>query len=512
MPSRWKIVATGTLVLVIGCGTDPDGLTAAASGDLLQSTAGPDASCHTFTLHGTGTLFDITSTGIVSQAIDLSAAAFATFSRSDGSLVREVGRGEPDGTFSAPVCVGARTWDLEVNLTGFPNVAIGDARHPDLDRRVLGRLDGTLPTAETDVSLEVSGLRPWTDGDSLQIVVGNNGAVVFSPELQLADPPAAGATSISGQTIDWAAQFPPAPLVEATKGDLAIMTQLVAKTSGSESYLGLERAGTASGFTQTDAAGSTLAVAMSAVPQTALRVHWRGSAFEALRAEAGAGAVDAPGQQGLFIDALPDANELGFYTTAPDLMLYTPSAPSTNLDFTVGYGNPYATMGKPWDPFAIVQFSFAVPVQLGAAAPYNERVGYDANLPLAALHDGVVAPLISPVRNVRIAGKDLSSPQTGVGTSPIVQWDAPRIGRAAQYFLLLRKVTATATQTSARSVVRFVTRSRSLQIPSPYLEGGGTFLLSIAAVNFGHVDRTRSLSGDGLPFESASSVTSTFTP
>jgi hypothetical protein len=76
----------------------------------------------------------------------------------------------------------------------------------------------------------------------------------------------------------------------------------------------------------------------------------------------------------------------------------------------------------------------------------------------------------------------------------------------------LRKVTATATKTSATSVVRFVTRSRSLQIPSPYLAGGGTFLLSIAAINFGRVDRTRSLFGDGLPFESASAVTATFTP
>jgi hypothetical protein len=500
------------LVLVIGCGTDMDDLTATATGELLQAPAGAEASCRTFTVHGTATLFGITGAGIESQPIDLSAAAFATFSRSHGSLVRAVGEGEPDGAFSAPVCVGAPTWGLEVKLGGVPIVAVGDAREPDLDQHLLGRLDGTLPTAETDVSLEVSGLRPWTDGDSLQIVVGNNGAVVFSPELELAEPPAAGATSISGQTIDWAAQFPPAPLVEPAKGDVAIMTQLVAKTSGGESYLGLERAGTANGFTQTDGSASTLAVAMSAVPQTELCVHWRGSAFEELRAEAGAGAVDAPGQQGLFIDALPQAAQFGFYATAPDLMLYTPSAPSTDLELTARYGNPFATMGKPWDAFAIVQFSFAVPVQLGTAAPYNERAGYDANLSLSALRDGVVAPLISPVRNVRIAGKDLSSPQTGVGPSPIVQWDAPRIGRATQYAVLLRKVTATATRTSATSVVRFVTRSRSLQIPSPYLADGGTFLLSIAAINFGRVDRTRSLFGDGLPFESASAVTSTFTP
>src|SRR5689334_5477002 len=182
MYSIWRSCATGMLVLVIGCGTDPDDLTAAASSDLLQATADAQPSCRTFTVHGTGTRFGITSTGTVSQPLDLSAAAFATFSRSHGSLVREVGRGESDGTFSAPVCVGAPTWDLEVTLAGVPNVAVGDARDPDLDSYLLGRLDGTLPTAETDVSLAISGLQPWTDGDSLQIVAGNNGAVVFSPE------------------------------------------------------------------------------------------------------------------------------------------------------------------------------------------------------------------------------------------------------------------------------------------------------------------------------------------
>ncbi len=54
----------------------------------------------------------------------------------------------------------------------------------------------------------VTGLAPWAAGDSTQIVAANNGAVVFSPEFQFATPPAAGDTSISGQTIDWTAQFP----------------------------------------------------------------------------------------------------------------------------------------------------------------------------------------------------------------------------------------------------------------------------------------------------------------
>jgi hypothetical protein len=144
-----------------------------------------------------------------------------------------------------------------------------------VSQHVLGRLDGALPTTETDVSISVTGLTPWADGDSTQIVAANNGAVVFSPELQFAAPPATGETSISAQTIDWAAQFPPDPLVEAVKGDVAVMSQLVARTSGTEVYSGLDRIGTATGFTQTDGAASVMTVAMAAVPQKSFALHWR---------------------------------------------------------------------------------------------------------------------------------------------------------------------------------------------------------------------------------------------
>ncbi|MEO8548316.1 MAG: hypothetical protein ABI678_00005, partial [Kofleriaceae bacterium] len=457
--------------------------------------------------------FGVTTTGIDRQPLDLSAVEFATYSRSHGNLVRLEGEGEADGTFSVPVSDGAGSWELETHLFGTPYFAVGDARHPTLDRYALGRLDGVLPSVETDVTLDVTGLAPWADGDTTQIVVGNNGAVVFSPEFQFAIQPAEGDTAITGQTIDWMAQFPAAPLVEADEGDVAVVTQLVNRTSGSETYQALDRAGTATGFTQTDGAPSTMTVAMSAVAQSSLPLHWRGSQFEALRAEVGAGAVDVAGGQGFFIDALPDAAELGFYATAPDLMLYTPSNPSTIIDATVMYGNPYANQGTPWDEFAIVQYLFAKPVKLGTAAPYNEFVGYQANLAVCDLHDGIVAPRISPVRDVRIAGRSLGSAQTGVGASPTVRWERPRIGRATQYLVTLRSLGVTSSGTTSRTTVAtFVTKERSLHIPSGLLAPGGTYVLAIAAIDFGDVDRTIDLFGDGLPFVSAGTVTATFAP
>jgi hypothetical protein len=503
--AKWMGIGSCALALTSGCVDSSD------NGDDSSQEAASLSHGDRVTIHGTGTLFGITSTGIVSRPLDLSTTVFATFSLSHGTLVREVGAGTADGTFTVPVAAGARSWELETNLFDTPDLAVGNARHPTMDQHVLGRLDGALPTAETDVSINVTGLTPWADGDSTQIVVANNGAVVFSPEFQFATPPAVGDKVISGQTIDWAAQFPPAPLVEAAKGDIAVVFQLVAKTSGTEAYSGLDRFGTAAAFTQTDGVTSTLTVATSPVVQKSLAVHWRGAKFEALSSDVGAGAVALPTQV-FVIDALPDAAKFGFYTTSPDLMLYFPKAGATNIDLAVSYGNPFSTMGKPWDEYAIINYFFSVAIQLGTGAPHNEIVGYAANLSLAELHRGVVEPLISPVRNVRIAGKDLSTPQTDVGTSPTIRWDAPTIGRATQYVIVLKSLAATSTGTAATTVARFVTKDRSLQIPSAFVTSGGVYILTMTAVNFGNVDRTKDLFGDGLPFESASSVTSTFTP
>jgi hypothetical protein len=477
--------------------------------DPLDSDETIALSHETFTIHGTGSLIGVTSTGLASMPLDLSADPFASYSVSGGVLVRQVGVGKADGTFTVPVEAGAASWELETNLFGTPYDAVGDALHPSLSHVTLGRLDGLFPTAETDVSLDVTGLDAWADGDSTQIVVANNGGVVFSPELQFATPPSNGDTSIAGQTIDWMAQG--VPLVDKSKGDVAAVSQLVERTSGTEAYSAVDRYGTAHRYTQTDGVASTLTVAMSAVAQTSLALHWHGADFEALLPDVGAGASDIPGADGVFIDALPDAASFGFYTTSPDLMLYTPTDSTANVEPTVTYGNPYSTMGRPWDEYAIINYFFAVPVQLGSAAPYNEFVGYDANLSLAELH-GVVKPLISPARHVRIGGKDLGSPQTGVGTSPTVRWDAPAIGTATQYLVNLKRLVAGSSGTSSTIVATFIVKDRSFQIPSNYLAVGTTYILTITAINFGNVDRTHDLFGDGLPFESASSVTSTFTP
>jgi hypothetical protein len=471
----FKLLCAGT-ALLLGCAVD----------HVESDERVADDNAATVTIHGTGILYGHTATGIRQMPIDLSSNLFASYSGTP--LEQELGAGSANGTFEVPVQPGATSWDLETDVVfGSPYLAVGDARHPDVDQHVLGRLDGVAPTTETDVTLNIAGLDAWTDGDETELMVANNGDIVYAPETEFAAPPADGGTTSTG-TIDWSQQFPPDVLVNAHAGDVASLEQLVMRSSGSESYQALDRYATAAPFTQSDGAPSTVAFSLASVHQESHPMRWRGAAFEAMASEVGAGATDLPGGQAVFIDALPDAAQFGFYTNAPDLAIYTPSASASNLALTLEYGNPYH-----WDELVSMNYLFGAPVALGDAAPATIVVGYVANQCVT----DTIAPEISPARDIVITGSHTS-------------WQAPAVGHATEYFIQLEQLSASDGQTAANVVASFVTTARSLDIPSDFL-AAGTYVLVITATNFGDVDRTTSLFGDGLPVYQAISVTPPFT-
>src|SRR5262249_49102533 len=151
------------------------------------------------------------------------------------------------------------------------------------------------------------------------------------------------------------------------------------------------------------------------------------------RSQVGPGA-SASKLQLVLIDALPGASAHGFYGSAADLVISWPAIAVTDLDQTYSYANPFSTGGVAWDEFAIVAYWFDVPVlAAGATAPWNASVGAFMHRPLAAITGGTIAPLVTPVRNVKIAGMDLSTAKTGVGATPIITWDPPTTGRPTSY-------------------------------------------------------------------------------
>src|SRR5580693_7063902 len=147
----FKLLCAGT-ALLLGCAVD----------HVESDERVADDNAATVTIHGTGILYGHTATGIRQMPIDLSSNLFASYSGTP--LEQELGAGSANGTFEVPVQPGATSWDLETDVVfGSPYLAVGDARHPNVDQHVLGRLDGVAPTTETDVTLNIAGLDAWAD-------------------------------------------------------------------------------------------------------------------------------------------------------------------------------------------------------------------------------------------------------------------------------------------------------------------------------------------------------------
>jgi hypothetical protein len=472
----------------------------------------PDMGTQTMDVHGVGTLFNVVDDGsIVTRLRDFSQVRFTSFSPTTNGFDQRSGTGRSDGTFVVPVDQGVPAWQLEVQLeSGANQILVGNAQTPDLTEYRLGRPDQTLPTQSTPVTLAATGLAAWQDTDSLQILSSNAGATIFDVQLGFATPPTAGSTSVN-QDFDWQLQF--APLVDAAKGDKTQVYQLVTKPLGAEHYIALARLGSTATFTTTDGAPATLGVALAAVPQNkTLAIHFKRSQFEAMRAEAGPGATASTTQ--LFaIDALPGASSHGFYASASDLVISSPTPAATDLDQTFVYGNPFSTNGTAWDEFAIVYYQFDVPVlAAGAQTPRIVPAGAYAYMPLSALTNGTVAPTITPVRNVKVNGQDLMTARTGVGLTPTITWDAPTTGSATYYTVSVRQVLAANMTTSLRTVATFETKSTSLQLPPSILANSSSYVLRITAQIEPGYDATVTPFQGGLDYASASVVTAQLTP
>jgi hypothetical protein len=467
----------------------------------------------TMVVGGTGTLHYVTDTGEVDRPEDFSAVPFTSFTPTPGGFERRTGAGAADGTFTVPVGIGAPAWQLEIlfNPRGPRVFFVSSAARLDLSSFVLGRPDRRFPSLPTTVTINATGLSPWQLPDQIGIVSANAGALVSGAQSRTT--PAPGDTAIAGHVIAWTTT-----LVEAAKGDTTTMFQLVAKTTdtGSPSYVALAKSGPATGFTMVNGSSATMTVALADVPQSkTLAIHVKRSQFDALRAQTGPGALPSElVEQSIFIHALPQFRRRGSFAGAPRLVVSFPAEGTLDYDRTFTYGNPFKTGGVAWEEFAVVRYNFSVPVlAAGAATPVNVQAGFRYVIPIAALAvDGTIAPVLTPVRNVKIAGLDLATPRAGVGLTPTIAWDPPSTGTPSSYLVGVRRVAANGTATTVLPVATFRTTSTSLQLPDSVLLNGASYILVIDADAVPDYDHDAPFKSGGLPNFFATSATAQFTP
>lgn len=518
-----RSAAVVAAVIAIGCSKDGAPATVADGGvdapvvdapgaDAPGVDAPPDAPA-TMTVHGTGTIHWVGDSATIDRPFDLSHLTFTSFTPTANGFERRTGAGFADGTFDVPVGLGAASWQLGFNVTGQPpRFLVGSSLHPDLSFFVVGRPDRRFPVQPTSLAINATGLDAWQLPDELGILSSNVGALLLGTQVV---PINVGDTAIAGKTISWSE-----PLIDAARGDSVLVFQLTGKNVNPPGpngrYFALTKAGVATPFAMAEGAATAMTVELADVPQSrALTVHVRRSQFDALRAQVGPDAQPSQTfQQSLFIHALPRAQQRGFFHAAPRVARFFASAGSEDYDQSFSYGNPFKTAGFEWDEFMIARHNFFVPVlAAGATTAADLEVGFMAQLPVSALAlDGAIAPVITPVRNARIASLDLMTPQTGVGLTPTVTWDAPEIGAPTCYSVRLRQVAVVGATTTVAVVASFLTTATSLTLPGTLLSSGSSYVLEIEAQAIPDYQGTRAPFVNGLPAVFANAATAQFTP
>lgn len=435
-----------------------------------------------------GARYNVTETGVVPSALD-----------------------PTDGTFEEPVQSAPDWVELRIGPARQAIYLPKGSTPPDLSYYNFGRSGVQYPTRPTRVGVEIAGL-DWHQGDSLQIVSPNVGVSIHELEVHF-DYPAPGATRVSRQTMDWTSAA--VPLVDSKQGDTTWVAQMASAPTASGSYYSvLARAGVAAGFTVTDGGAATLNATLAPVARDkTLDLHWKGTEYAALAAQAGPDARPAAAPA-LSIRSIPEplARNNNFYNRyymyLPSLVDFGPIRGTADLDQTIQYGNPFSTKHMKWTDF--VTMVYAMPVAVPGVGATHALVVQAS--PVDALAGGVLAPAISPVRNVQINGQPATAPRAAVGLSPAITWDAPAIGTVTGYTVTVQAIARRGAGWTISAAGTFHTRSPSITLPEAAMKSVSSYVLTITAISAQDRDLTAKPFLGSLPYASADYVTAQITP
>ncbi len=121
-----------------------------------------------------------------------------------------------------------------------------------------------------------------------------------------------------------------------------------------------------------------------------------------------------------------------------------------------------------------------------------------------------MAPMISPVRNVRVNGDSAAVARTGVGRSPTVSWDAPSLGTASSYAVTIQPIVRDGAGFRIVAASTFRTTGTSIKLPA-FATGAGSYVLTVTAISSGDRDLTQRPLIGSLPYASADYVTAQIT-
>ncbi|HEX4381790.1 MAG TPA: hypothetical protein VH083_02530 [Myxococcales bacterium] len=358
---------------------------------------------------------------------------------------------------------------------------------PDLSNFIHGRSTATFATNSTPVTLDVTGLDPWSSTDSLFVTPTQ---VFTTQEATHAQKPASGVTRAT-VTFDWSTgQFGEGVLPDAAQGDITYFYQLHAKplAEGVDVLLA-DRVAVSSSFSLANGLEGGATVALQAAPlsssvPTAVAFSQFAATLPEMNPAASLTADPSSFQPFASVEISSRPGPLAFPKGdpfAPEGWIiqarYRYPKLDTDTDFgPLSYGGfTDSTFHDVWR--FIYDATFTLDVD---GSKVDALVGYLVEIPVGELPD-VVVPTMTPARKPLINGKDAFQPQTGVGLTPTITWTPPATGKASVYVVQINLLSAPDDATTVGFVQSRV-YGTSFTVPAGFLQAGKTYNADIVAL------------------------------
>lgn len=434
---------------------------------------------------------------------DLSAATYRILAPDgQGGYTTLTGAGTASGTFAIPnVPPGA--YYLQFSATGHTYLWTS-ASNIDAGSAFLGRAKATTANTGSLLNFNLTNMSAFQNNDDIEVYSPNAGGCenfeIVSCNLTL---PANSSTTYSG-SADWSGNS----LIDSNQGDTLYVLKLSTTVQNGISFVALTDLYTNSSFVQNNGTATAVSGAFTSLsPTSTLRAAANGPTF--VQAITAPSVVQGQAEFGVFAQpAGPFTSELGVNPALVGLKARTGQNITANMDAgDIAYADPFpASWLRYFQYTQSAQQSYLAP---GASNP--TLLGLSSNLLTTAMPSAAApaAALLGPVTGLTLNGVSLDQPQTAVGTTPTIAWQAPQ--GATDFRVFVRSLTASGANSVQTLVFLGQTTGTSLQIPPGVLTAGTTYMVKIEAISQA-VDWSTTPNRFALPFGLSSAAGSTFVP
>lgn len=365
----------------------------------------------------------------------------------------------------------------------------------DLGSVELGR-DGRVivPAQAAEIHFKLTGLEPVEADDYFQIV---------SPDVKLFYQWKA----FAGQRdLEQGVTFN--TLIEAARNDRVFVTQLATRTSATGAgYWALSRAYAAPPFSSMVGKVSLGPASMTAPPEVTRTLRWLRAGFDQVPVVHPAARLV---EDWLFVSAYPLHPTVMPDGITPDLMMARRTDIGGDVSFgEVTFGNPFP---RTWTLWVMHRGQFEVLFDVpgaGKVAVPAIALQWEPLVAEGAVQE--VKPRVAPIQRPSIGNADARVDRTAVGTTPVLSWEAPRVGAPIGYCVEVLELATGGGKPVVRLVASLYTVQRSLRLPDGLLSRGKQYTARISALAAPGDLSIRPLKL-GRPFSRADALTARFSP